>query len=116
MLSYIHHRQSSTLPLPQIDFFESRLKEEHAELKKRESSDAKQMYDLQQKNKQLAEPLKKAQQDVDRLQEEAQLYAQDKKRLANVKAKIKEQEAQLSTRAFQSEVLTLSNAIAVYVV
>ncbi|CAD7922916.1 unnamed protein product [Amoebophrya sp. A120] len=82
-----------------------RLKEEHAELKKRESSDAKQMYDLQQKNKQLAEPLKKAQQDVERLQEEAQLYAQDKKRLANVKAKIKDQETQLNTRAFQSEVL-----------
>ncbi|CAD7937643.1 unnamed protein product [Amoebophrya sp. A25] len=82
-----------------------RLKEEHAELKKRESSDAKQMYDLQQKNKQLAEPLKRAQQDVERLQEEAQLYAQDRKKLANIKAKIKEQETTLGTRAFQTEVL-----------
>ena len=84
------------------------MKEEHAELKKRESADAKQMYDLQSKNRQLAEPLKKAQQDVERLQEEAQLYDVDKRKLAHVKAKIKEQEAQLAQRAFQSEVYSLT--------
>ncbi len=62
------------------------------------------MYDLQSKNKQLAEPLKKAQQDVERLQEEAQLYDIDKKKLANVKSKIKDKEQLLTQRQFQSEV------------
>ena len=62
------------------------------------------MYDLQSKNKQLAEPLKRAQADVERLQEEAQVYDLDKKKLAAVKAKIAEKEALLSQRQFQSEV------------
>ncbi len=80
------------------------MKEEHAELKKRESADAKQMYDLQSKNKQLAEPLKKAQADVERLQEESQLYEADKRRLASVKERIGEKERLLQQRQFQSEV------------
>merc|ERR1712205_165754 len=37
-----------------------RLKEEHGEIKKRQSSDAKHMFDLKQKNTQLSEPLRKA--------------------------------------------------------
>merc|ERR1711869_195123 len=41
-----------------------RLKEEHTEIKKREGADNKQMTDLQQKNKQLSEPLRKANQDL----------------------------------------------------
>jgi len=81
-----------------------RLKEDHAEIKKRETSDAKHMFDLQQKNKQLSEPLRKAHADVDRLQEELRLYQIDKKKLAEVKDKIREQEAILQRLEFQQEV------------
>jgi len=82
-----------------------RLKGEHSELKQRESSDAKQMFDLQSKNRQLAVPLKKAQLDVERLQEQSQLYDLDKKRLSLIKSKILEKEEALKERQFQSEVL-----------
>merc|ERR1719380_218915 len=82
-----------------------RLKEEHAEIKKRESADAKQMFDLQQRNKQLTEPLRKARQDVERLQEELQVYEEDKKKLHQVKEKIKASETLLHRMEFQHEVL-----------
>jgi len=82
-----------------------RLKEEHAEIKKRETSDAKEMFDLQQKNKQLSEPLRKAHADVDRLQEELRLYQIDKKKLHDVKEKIREHESILQRLEFQQEVL-----------
>merc|ERR1719335_1438471 len=51
-----------------------RLKEEHEEIKKRQSSDAKHMFDLKQKNTQLSEPLRKAIRDVEALQEELRCY------------------------------------------
>merc|ERR1719364_450268 len=82
-----------------------RLKEEHAEIKKRESADAKQMFDLQQKNKQLSEPLRKAHQDVDRLQDELRMYEMDKKKLNEVKERIKDSESTLHMYEFQHEVL-----------
>merc|ERR1740138_1234526 len=69
-----------------------RLKEEHEEIKKRQHTDSKHMLDLKQKNTQLSEPLRRANRDVDALQEELRLYEVDKKRLAEVKEKIKEQE------------------------
>ena len=50
------------------------------------------MFDLKQKNTQLSEPLRKAIRDVEALQEELRCYEVDKKRLAEVKEKIKEQE------------------------
>merc|ERR550514_61013 len=82
-----------------------RLKEEHAEIKKRESADAKMMYDLQQKNKQLSEPLRRAHQDVDRLQDELRMYEMDKKKLNEVKERIKDSERTLNRMQFQQEVL-----------
>merc|ERR1711977_770778 len=51
-----------------------RLKEEHHEIKKRESADAKHMFDLEQKNKQLKEPLKRAHADVEQLELQLQAY------------------------------------------
>merc|ERR1719371_164920 len=69
-----------------------RLKEEHEEIKKRSASDSKHMLELKQKNTQLSEPLRRADRDVSALQEELRLYEVDKKRLAEVKDKIKEQE------------------------
>merc|ERR1719191_2130097 len=62
-----------------------RLKEEHSDIKKRENADAKHMFDLEQRNKQLKEPLKRAHQDVERLTAELQAYEEDKKKLAAVK-------------------------------
>merc|ERR1719364_61855 len=66
-----------------------RLKEEHTEIKKREGADNKQMTDLQQKNKQLSEPLRKANSDVERLQEELRLYELDKKRLHELQEELR---------------------------
>merc|ERR1719446_211508 len=61
-----------------------RLKEEHSEIKKRENDNAKMMFDLENKNKQLKEPLKKAHQDVDDLEKELLAYEEDNKKLASV--------------------------------
>merc|ERR1719401_3414334 len=66
-----------------------RLKEEHSEIKKRENDNAKQMFDLEQRNKQLKEPLKRAHQDVERLEADLAAYEEDKKKLAAVKDKKK---------------------------
>merc|ERR1719169_146784 len=82
-----------------------RLKEEHEEIKKRQSADAKHMFDLKQKNTQLSEPLRRADRDVSALQEELRLYEGDKKRLAEVKEKIKDQEKTYSRLQFQQEAL-----------
>jgi len=82
-----------------------RLKEEHSEIKKRENDNAKQMFDLEQRNKQLKEPLKKAHQDVERLEADLQAYEEDKKKLAAVKDKIKQSETLLHRMEFQHEVL-----------
>jgi len=62
------------------------------------------MYDLQQKNKQLNEPLRKANADVERLQEELRLYQIDKRKLHEVKEKIKDQEETLRRLEFQQEI------------
>merc|ERR550537_570302 len=67
-----------------------RLKEEHHEIKKRENGDAKHMYDLEQKNKQLKEPLKRAHADVEQLELQLQAYEEDKKKLAAVKDTIRQ--------------------------
>merc|ERR1712187_337629 len=82
-----------------------RLKEEHSDIKKRENADAKHMFDLEQRNKQLKEPLKRAHADVERLTLELQAYAEDKKILAAVKEKIKHSETMLKRMEFQHEVL-----------
>merc|ERR1719161_3479669 len=82
-----------------------RLKEEHHEIKKRENGDAKHMFDLEQKNKQLKEPLKRANTDVEKLEDELQQYEQDKKKLASVKDKIRQSETMLHRMEFQHEVL-----------
>lgn len=82
-----------------------RLKEEYLEIKKRQNLDAKHMFDLEQKNKQLKEPLKKAKQDVLELEEEQKAYDQDKIRLAAIKDKIQSSETLLQQMEFQHEVL-----------
>merc|ERR1712178_455499 len=66
----------------QKDFMEIRVY--YSEIKKRENDDAKRMFDLEQRNKQLKEPLKRANQDVERLENELVAYEEDKKKLATV--------------------------------
>mmetsp|Transcript_12209 Transcript_12209/g.38254 ORF Transcript_12209/g.38254 Transcript_12209/m.38254 type:complete len:462 (-) Transcript_12209:55-1440(-) len=82
-----------------------RLKEDHADIKRRENDNAKQKLDLEQRNKQLKEPLKRANQDVERLERELEAYEEDKKKLAAVKERIKQAETQLHRMEFQHEVL-----------
>mmetsp|Transcript_73315 Transcript_73315/g.184760 ORF Transcript_73315/g.184760 Transcript_73315/m.184760 type:complete len:461 (-) Transcript_73315:54-1436(-) len=82
-----------------------RLKEEHSEIKRRENEDAKKMVDLVQRNNQLKEPLKRAHQDVERLEAERLAYEEDKKKLAAVKEKIKQAESLMHRMEFQHEVL-----------
>merc|ERR1711959_177520 len=62
-------------------------------------------FDLQQKNKQLSEPLRRAHQDVDRLQDELRMYEMDKKKLNEGKERIKDSERTLNRMQFQQEVL-----------
>jgi len=88
-----------------------RLKEELAELKKRETTDAKQMYDLRQKNKQLNEPLRRACNDVLRLQDQLKVYKLDKEKLETVKEKIAEQTKVLQALEFQQEVMLQQSEI-----
>merc|ERR1711959_121775 len=97
----VYYQEITTANLDSI----KRLKEEHSEIKKRENSDAKHMFDLEQRNKQLKEPLKKAIQDVERLQAELLAYEEDKKKLTAVKEKISNAEALLNRMEFQHEVL-----------
>merc|ERR1719499_2258301 len=82
-----------------------RLKEEHSEIKKRENDDAKKMFDLEQRNKQLKEPLKRAHHDVERLEAELLAYEEDKKKLTDIKEQIKQSETTLQRTEFQHEVL-----------
>eukprot|EP00927_Polykrikos_kofoidii_P078778 TRINITY_DN75592_c0_g1_i1.p1 TRINITY_DN75592_c0_g1~~TRINITY_DN75592_c0_g1_i1.p1 ORF type:complete len:482 (-),score=151.06 TRINITY_DN75592_c0_g1_i1:40-1419(-) len=82
-----------------------RLKEEHSDIKKTENKEAKKMFDLEQRNKQLKEPLKNAHQEVESLQAKKQAYEEDKKKLAEVKEKIKHAETNLHRLEFQHEVL-----------
>ena len=62
------------------------------------------MMDLHLKNRQLSEPLRKAHADVEKLQEQLEVYEKDKKSLADVKAKIAEKEEVLENTLFQTEV------------
>jgi hypothetical protein len=97
----VYYQEITTANLDSI----KRLKEEHSEIKKRENSDAKHMFDLEQRNKQLKEPLRKAVGDVERLQAELLAYEEDKKKLTAVKDKIQNAETLLSRMEFQHEVL-----------
>merc|ERR1712060_466560 len=74
-------------------------------IKKCENDNAKMMFDLENKNKQLKEPLKLAKQEVETLEEELKKYEEDKKKLAQVKEQIKQSETLLHRMEFQHEVL-----------
>lgn len=98
----VYYQEITTSNLDSI----RRLKEDHTDIRKREQALAKNLYEQEQRSKQLKEPLRKANQDVERLEAELQAYEDDKKKLAAVKEKIKQQETQLHRMEFQHEVLT----------
>merc|ERR1711920_1179724 len=82
-----------------------RLKEEYQKIEEDENNNAKKMADLVNRNNQLKEPLKKANQKVEELESELLAYDEDKKKLAAVKEKIKQYETQMHRMEFQHEVL-----------
>merc|ERR1711865_1047396 len=59
-----------------LDLIKS-LKEEVAEMKKKEQQDEKMMFEIAQENKRMSEPLKKALQDVKRLRNKLENYKRD---------------------------------------
>eukprot|EP00421_Protoceratium_reticulatum_P010400 CAMPEP_0168403256 /NCGR_PEP_ID=MMETSP0228-20121227/24036_1 /TAXON_ID=133427 /ORGANISM="Protoceratium reticulatum, Strain CCCM 535 (=CCMP 1889)" /LENGTH=461 /DNA_ID=CAMNT_0008416855 /DNA_START=27 /DNA_END=1412 /DNA_ORIENTATION=- len=97
----VYYSEITTSNLDQI----KRLKEEHGEIKRRENDDAKKMFDLEQRNKQLKKPLERANQDVAFLKEELKKYGEAKEALASIKEMIKQSETTLHRMEFQHEVL-----------
>ncbi|GLD96352.1 hypothetical protein PINS_up005035 [Pythium insidiosum] len=87
-----------------LDLIKS-LKEEVAEMKRREAQDEKQMFEISQENKRMSEPLKKALLDVERLRKSIQVYQQDKVELRNAKARLLVLEQEFATLSWEYEVL-----------
>jgi predicted nuclease with TOPRIM domain len=66
------------------------LKEDVAEMKKREAQNEKLMYEIAQENKRLSEPLSKALKEVETLRGALALYDKDKASLAHTKVRYSE--------------------------
>ncbi|RHY54678.1 hypothetical protein DYB34_002007 [Aphanomyces astaci] len=88
-----------------LDLIKS-LKEEVAEMKKKEAQDEKLMFEISQENKRMSEPLKKALQDVERLRKNIKHYDEDKVALKSAKAELLVLEDQLGSLSWEHEVLT----------
>lgn len=88
-----------------LDLIKS-LKEELADLKKKESQDEKLMFEISQENKRMSEPLKKALQDVETLGHCYAQYQKDKISLRDVKAQVLTLESEYATLDWEYEVLT----------
>ena len=87
-----------------LDLIKS-LKEEVAEMKKKESADEKLMFEIAQENKRMSEPLKQALQDVQRLREELGEYNRDRATLSSTKARLLVVEDKLKGLRWEHEVL-----------
>jgi len=81
------------------------LKEEVAEMKKKESADEKLMFEIAQENKRMSEPLKQALQDVERLRSELKEYTQIKERLSVTKGELIVVEDELKALQWENEIL-----------
>nr|CCA20860.1 hypothetical protein PITG_22689 [Albugo laibachii Nc14] len=88
-----------------LDLIKS-LKEQVADLKKKEAQDEKLMFEISQENKRMSEPLKRALQDVEALRKRYQQYQRDKSVLRDTKAELLVLEEQFATRSWEYEVLT----------
>lgn len=87
-----------------LDLIKS-LKEEVADMKKKEAQDEKLMFEIAQENKRMSEPLKRALQDVDRLRSNLDRYRLDKEELAKAKAKLMVLEDEYKSLSWEHEVL-----------
>ncbi|CAM9514890.1 unnamed protein product [Scytosiphon promiscuus] len=88
------------------------LKEEVADMRKREQQDEKLMYEIAQENKRMSEPLRKARQDVERLRQELERYRQEQEQLRQTKARVLIMEERLRDLHWENEVLGQRFAIA----
>lgn len=81
------------------------LKEDVAEMKKREAQNEKLMYEIAQENKRLSEPLTKALKEVELLRQQLANYEKDKLSLQQTKARLVNAEKQIKNLEWENEVL-----------
>eukprot|EP00741_Cyanophora_paradoxa_P025209 tig00000350_g24334.t1 len=87
-----------------LDLIKS-LKEEVAEMKKKEAQNEKLMFEIAQENKKLSEPLAHALKEVDQLRHELHNYQKDKMSLQNAKARLLQMEGQHKALQWEHEIL-----------
>jgi len=87
-----------------LDLIKS-LKEEVAEMKKKEAANEKLMFEIAQENKRLSEPLTRALKEVELLRHELSNYDKDKLSLQNTKARLLVLEDQNKQLSWEHEVL-----------
>ena len=83
-----------------------RVKEEHAALKTREQADARTTKQIEMRNKALTEPLKDAQDEIDKLRKHVSTFEEVTRRTDEIRQATNEKEALLKNLSFQKEVLT----------
>ncbi|GMH42905.1 hypothetical protein BSKO_10827 [Bryopsis sp. KO-2023] len=81
------------------------LKEDVAEMKKKESQNEKLMYEIAQENKRLSDPLTKALKEVEVLRQHCASYEKDKASLHQTKSRLAHAEKQLKNLEWENEVL-----------
>jgi len=87
-----------------LDLIKS-LKEEVAEMKKKEAADEKLMSEIAQENKRMSEPLKQALKDVDKLRLDLKDYSKIKEKLADRKAELAVVKESVEALKWENEVL-----------
>lgn len=80
------------------------LKEDVADMKKKETANEKLMYEVAQENKRLTEPLAKALKEVDELRRQLANYERDKGILSQTKARLGETDKELRNLEWEHEV------------
>ena len=80
------------------------LKDDVAEMKKKEATNDQLMYEISQENKRLSEPLTKALREVDELRKALASYDKDKQSLAQTKTRLLESEKSLKNLEWEHEV------------
>ena len=81
------------------------LKDEVSEMKKKEATNEKLMFEIAQENKRLSEPLERALKEVDQLRHALASYQKDKLALQNAKARLVVQDDSLKQLKWEQEVL-----------
>lgn len=81
------------------------LKEDVADMKRKEAKNEKLMYEIAQENKRLSEPLTKALKEVTSLTDQLSNYEKDKVSLQQTKSRLTDTDKQLKNLSWESEVL-----------